>query len=322
MNMSSLKKEELRIVFMGTPKFAVTILDAIFQNNYTIVGVLTAPDKQAGRGRKIHKSAVKIYAEEKGLNVIQPMNLKDALFLKELKALDANLQVVVAFRMLPKVVWELPSYGTFNLHASLLPNYRGAAPINWAIINGEKESGVTTFFIDDKIDTGEMIMQDKVAITAEDTAGTLHDKLMYLGAKVVLRTISDIVKGTVTRTPQIFTPELKQAPKINKETCQINWSWPIKQIYDFIRGLSPYPGAWTTLQNNGEEIFLKIFRASMEDEDHTLANGQILSTKKEMKIAVKGGYILLKEIQLPGKRKMETGDVLNGLKLMNSASML
>ena len=320
--MSSLKKEDLRIVFMGTPEFAVTILDAIYQNNYTIVGVLTAPDKQAGRGRKIHKSAVKIYAEEKGLNVLQPTNLKDVLFIKELKALDANLQVVVAFRMLPKVVWEMPAYGTFNLHASLLPNYRGAAPINWAIINGEEESGVTTFFIDDKIDTGEMILQDRVAITTEDTAGTLHDTLMHLGAKIVLQTISEIVNGTVTRTPQIFTPELKQAPKIHKETCQIDWNWPIKRVYDFIRGLSPYPGAWTTLQNNGEEIFLKIFRASMEEVDHTFENGQILSTKKELKIAVKGGYILLSEIQLPGKRRMETADVLNGLQLMKNASML
>ena len=322
MNMSSLKKEELRIVFMGTPEFAVTILDAIFKSNYNIVGVLTAPDKQAGRGRKIHKSAVKVYAEEKGLNILQPTNLKDPLFLKELKALNANLQIVVAFRMLPKVVWEMPAYGTFNLHASLLPNYRGAAPINWAIINGETETGVTTFFIDDKIDTGEMILQDKIDITVHDTAGTLHDKLMHLGAKIVLQTISEIEKGIVTRTPQIFTPELKQAPKIHKETCQINWNWPIKQVYDFIRGLSPYPGAWTILQNNGEEIFLKIFRASMEEDGHTLANGAILSTKKEMKIAVTGGYIHLKEIQLPGKRRMETGDVLNGLKLTDSASML
>lgn len=322
MNMSSLKKEDMRIVFMGTPEFAVTILDTLVQNEFNIVGVLTAPDKLAGRGRKIQQSAVKIYAEDKGLKVLQPTNLKDPIFIEQLKALNANLQVVVAFRMLPKVVWDMPKHGTFNLHASLLPNYRGAAPINWAIINGEDETGVTTFFIDDRIDTGEMILQDKVPITANDNAGTLHDKLMHLGAQVVLQTILMIVKGTVTRTPQTFSPQLKQAPKIHKETCRIDWGTSLKQIYDFIRGMSPYPGAWTILQNNGADIFLKIYKASMEVEEHTLENGQVLCTKKEMKVAVSGGYIGLEEIQLPGKRRMETGDVLNGLKLMETAIML
>ncbi|MGB5435433.1 MAG: methionyl-tRNA formyltransferase [Maribacter sp.] len=320
--MSSLKKEDIRIVFMGTPEFAVTILDTLIQNDFNIVGVLTAPDKLAGRGRKIQQSAVKIYAVDKGLKVLQPTNLKDPLFIEQLKALNANLQVVVAFRMLPKVVWDMPNYGTFNLHASLLPNYRGAAPINWAIINGEDETGVTTFFIDDKIDTGEIILQNKVPITVNDNAGTLHDKLMHLGAQVVLQTILMIEKGTVTRTPQTFSQQLKQAPKIHKETCRIDWGSPLKQIYDFIRGMSPYPGAWTILQNNGAEIFLKTYKASMELEDHKLENGQVLCTKKEMKVAVKGGYIRLEEIQLPGKRRMETGDVLNGLKLMETAIML
>ena len=321
MNMSLLNKEDLRIVFMGTPEFAVTILDALVQNDYTIVGVLTAPDKQAGRGRKIHKSAVKEYAEEKGLTILQPTNLKDEAFIGELAALKANLQIVVAFRMLPKVVWQMPDYGTFNLHASLLPDYRGAAPINWAIINGETETGVTTFYIDDKIDTGEMILQAKVDITNEDTAGTLHDKLMHLGAKVVLETVQGILLGSVTRTPQAFNSHLKEAPKIHKETCRIDWNGSLKQIYDFIRGLSPYPVAWTTLNNGGEESFLKIHKASMEEGVHDLEVGQVVSGKAEMKVAVTGGYICLEEIQLPGKRRMAIRDVLNGLKLMKTASM-
>lgn len=319
--MSLLNKEELRIVFMGTPEFAVTILDALVQNDYQVVGVLTAPDKQAGRGRKIHKSAVKTYAEEKGLPILQPTNLKDETFLAELEALKANLQIVVAFRMLPKVVWQMPEYGTFNLHASLLPDYRGAAPINWAIINGETETGVTTFFIDDKIDTGEMILQDKVAITHDDTAGSLHDKLMHLGAKVVLETVEGILKGSVTRTPQAIDSTLKEAPKIYKDTCQIDWTGSLKRIYDFIRGLSPYPVAWTTLNNGGEESFLKIHKATMEAAEHNLEVGQVVSGKAEMKVAVNGGYICLEEIQLPGKRRMEIRDVLNGLKLTKTASM-
>ncbi len=319
MNMSSLQKDNLRIVFMGTPEFAVTILDALVQNNYNIVGVLTAPDRQAGRGRKVHKSAVKEYAEGKGITVLQPTNLKDAAFLEELKALKANLQIVVAFRMLPRVVWEMPTHGTFNLHASLLPNYRGAAPINWAIINGEVQTGVTTFFIDDKIDTGEMIMQDKIAITKDDTAGTLHDKLMHLGAETVLKTVLQIIDGSIERTPQDFSANLKSAPKIHKDTCEIDWSLPLKQIYDFIRGLSPYPGSWTTLNNEEEEIFLKIYKASMEEESHAYDIGRIFCTKSEMKVAVKGGYIVLLEIQLPGKRRMDTKDVLNGLKLSKTA---
>ncbi|WP_223170121.1 methionyl-tRNA formyltransferase [Maribacter aquimaris] len=321
MNMSSLKKEDLRIVFMGTPEFAVTILDALVQNEFNIVGVLTAPDKQAGRGRKIHKSAVKEYAEEKGLTILQPTNLKDETFVGELEALNANLQIVVAFRMLPKVVWQMPDYGTFNLHASLLPDYRGAAPINWAIINGETETGVTTFYLDDKIDTGEMILQAKVDITNDDTAGTLHDKLMHLGAKVVLETVQGILQGSVTRTPQAFNSHLKEAPKIHKETCRIDWNGSLKQIYDFIRGLSPYPVAWTTLNNGGEESFLKIHKASMEEGVHDLEVGQVISGKAEMKVAVTGGYIYLEEIQLPGKRRMAIRDVLNGLKLMKTASM-
>ena len=322
MNTNLDKKDKLRIVFMGTPEFAVTILDKLVQNDYNIVGVITSPDKPAGRGRKIHKSAVKTYAEAKSLTVLQPTNLKDNDFLRELAGLKANLQIVVAFRMLPRVVWEMPAYGTFNLHASLLPNYRGAAPINWAIINGEIETGVTTFFIDDKIDTGEMILQDKVTIADDDTAGTLHDNLMHLGADLVLKTVKQIQNGKVVRTKQDFDSDVKSAPKIHKETCQIDWNQSLEQVYNQIRGLSPYPTSWTTLMNNDEEIFLKIYKAIKEKEEHNLKKGQIIYTKKEMKVAVKGGYILLLEIQLPGKRKMEIRDVLNGLKLAKTATMV
>ena len=322
MNTSLDKKDELRIVFMGTPEFAVTILDKLVQNDYNIVGVITSPDKPAGRGRKINKSAVKIYAEEKFLNVLQPTNLKNEDFLKELASLKANLQIVVAFRMLPRQVWEMPDYGTFNLHASLLPNYRGAAPINWAIINGETETGVTTFFIDDKIDTGEMILQDRVTITDDDSAGTLHDKLMYLGADLVLETVKQIQKGKVVRSKQDFDVDVKSAPKIHKDTCKIDWDQSLEKVYNHIRGLSPYPTSWTILMNNGEEIFLKIYKAHKENEKHNLKNGQIICSKKEMKVAVKDGYLKLLEIQLPGKRKMEIHDVLNGLKLAETASMM
>ncbi len=322
MNTSLDKKDELRIVFMGTPAFAVTILDKLVQNDYNIVGVITSPDKPAGRGRKINKSAVKVYAEEKNLNVLQPTNLKAVDFLGELAGLKANLQIVVAFRMLPREVWEMPDYGTFNLHASLLPNYRGAAPINWAIINGETETGVTTFFIDDKIDTGEMILQDRVSITDNDSAGALHDKLMYLGADLVLKTVKQIKNGKVVRTKQDFNADVKSAPKIHKDTCQIDWDQSLEQVYNHIRGLSPYPTSWTILMNNGEEIFLKIYKAHKENEKHNLKNGQIICNKKEMKVAVKNGYLKLLEIQLPGKRKMEICDVLNGLKLAETASML
>jgi methionyl-tRNA formyltransferase len=322
MNTSLDKKDELRIVFMGTPAFAVTILDKLVQNDYNIVGVITSPDKPAGRGRKINKSAIKVYAEEKSLNVLQPTNLKDEDFLKELASLKANLQIVVAFRMLPRKVWEMPDFGTFNLHASLLPNYRGAAPINWAIINGETETGVTTFFIDDKIDTGEIILQDKVTIADDDSAGTLHDKLMHLGADLVLKTIKKIQNGKVVRKKQVFDSDVMSAPKIHKDTCQIDWNQSLEQIYNHIRGLSPYPTSWTTLMNNGEEIFLKIYKAHKEKEKHNHKNGQIICNKKEMKVAVKDGYLKLLEIQLPGKRKMEIRDVLNGLKLAETASMV
>lgn len=313
------KKEKLRIVFMGTPDFAVTTLSTLVGKDYDVVGVITAPDRPAGRGRKLQESAVKKYAVEKGLTVLQPTNLKNEEFLSELKALGANLQIVVAFRMLPKAVWQMPKFGTFNLHASLLPDYRGAAPINWAVINGETETGVTTFFIDDKIDTGEIILQEKVQIAADDTAGSLHDKLMTVGADLVLTTVQQIGEGIVITQKQSESKDSKPAYKIFKDTCEIDWKKSINDIYNHIRGLSPYPASWTTLINGDESIFLKIYQATMEREKHNLTIGTVLFDKTKLKVAVEDGYINLQEIQLPGKRKMETSDVLNGLKLLKSA---
>lgn len=312
---------KLRIVFMGTPDFAVGILDTLVQRSYTIVGVITAPDKPAGRGRKLQESAVKKYAVEHNLKILQPTNLKNEAFLQELKDLKPNLQIIVAFRMLPKIVWEIPEYGTFNLHASLLPDYRGAAPINWAIINGETKTGVTTFFIDDKIDTGEIILQSEIAIAPIDTAGTLHDKLMNLGAEVVLATVKEIEVGKITTKKQPNTPIEKVAYKIHKETCEINWEEPIDKIYNQIRGLSPYPAAWTTLFNNDEALFLKVYEVAIEKEKHSYKTKTVVFDKKTIKIAVEGGFIQLLEIQLPGKRKMKTQDVLNGLKLDQNAQV-
>ena len=314
--------EKLRIIFMGTPDFAVATLKALVSQGYNVVGVVTAPDRPAGRGRKLQESAVKKYAVEQHLQILQPTNLKDTGFLEELKSLEANLHIVVAFRMLPELVWSMPKHGTFNLHASLLPNYRGAAPINWALINGETETGVSTFFIDDKIDTGEIILQEKTDIAENDTAGTLHDKLMLLGADLVLKTVAQIENGSVHKKKQNQITELKTAHKIHKETCQINWKKSLDEIFNHIRGLSPYPAAWTTLVNGDENVFLKIYGATKIMENHTLSIGSIISDKKELKIAVKNGFIIPTEIQLPGKRKMKTSEVLNGLNLSESAHVV
>jgi len=317
MNLDNMEK--LRIVFMGTPEFAVATLASLVKHKYDVVGVITAPDKPAGRGRKLQESAVKKYATANNLKVLQPTNLKSKDFLEELIALKASLQIVVAFRMLPQVVWQIPACGTFNLHSSLLPNYRGAAPINWAIINGETETGVSTFFIDDKIDTGEIIIQEKTSIAPDDTAGTLHDKLMELGADLVLKTVDLIKAGKVATVPQKETAELKEAFKIHKDTCKINWDLEIDTIYNHIRGLSPYPASWTMLMDGETEIFLKIYNASVEKETHDHKTGLLLIDKRTIKVAVEGGYIGLLEIQLPGKRKMKTHEVLNGLKLKEKA---
>ena len=313
--------ETLRIIFMGTPDFAVGILDILVKNEYNIVGVITAPDRPAGRGRKLNESAVKKYAVDKGINVLQPTNLKNDDFLETLKSLNANLQIVVAFRMLPKVVWNMPKYGTFNLHASLLPQYRGAAPINWAIINGETKTGVTTFFIDEKIDTGAIILQDETSIEKTDNAEDLHDRLMNLGAKTVLKTVERIQNDNFKTTKQPNHDNLKLAYKIHRETCEIDWNKPIEDIYNFIRGLSPYPAAWTTLENANSKIITKIYKANIILEQHNLEIGALVFNKKEIKVAVKEGYLNLEEIQLQGKKRMHVKDVLNGLNLEENAKM-
>lgn len=315
----------IRIVFMGTPDFAVGVLKRLIEHKFVIAGVITSPDKPSGRGRKINQSAVKKYAVEQNLNVLQPTNLKNESFLKQLKELNANLQIVVAFRMLPKVVWQLPSLGTFNLHASLLPDYRGAAPINWVIINGETKTGVTTFFIDEKIDTGEIILQDEVEIKETDTAGDLHDKLMDIGSKLVVKTVKLIQKGNLKTIKQSNLDKncntIKLAPKIFKETCKIDWQQPIDVIYNKIRGLSPYPTSWAILDNINKSIEVKIYSANKEKTTHNYTVGSILTSKKEIKIAVQEGFLIINEIQLPGKRKMKAADLLNGFEFHKNAIM-
>lgn len=311
--------EALRIVFMGTPEFAVGILDTILQNDYNVVGVITAPDKPAGRGQQIKYSAVKEYALRHNLKLLQPTNLKDEGFLSELQSLNANLQIVVAFRMLPKLVWEMPAYGTFNLHASLLPNYRGAAPINWAIINGEEKTGVTTFFIDDKIDTGAMILSAQTAIGPSETAGELHDRLMTLGSQTVIETLQSIEKGDLRTTIQREDGELKTAYKLNKENCRINWELPAKEIFDLIRGLSPYPAAWSYFRDGDQEWAVKIYKAVAIAEKHSAKIGSIQASKKELKVAVKDGFINVLSLQFPGKKKMEISELLNGLSFSANA---
>ena len=314
-----MKMEKLRIVFMGTPEFAVGILDTIIKNNYNVVGVITAADKPAGRGQKIKYSAVKEYALANNLPLLQPTNLKDEGFLAELKALNANLQIVVAFRMLPEVVWKMPKLGTFNLHASLLPNYRGAAPINWAIINGDTKTGVTTFFIDDKIDTGAMIMSAETAIAPDENAGQLHNRLMELGSATVIETLALIEKGNVTTTIQKENAEIRTAYKLNKENCKIDWTKSVVEIYNLIRGLSPYPSAWCFISDKKEEWNVKIHEAKMILEHHDYGIGSLIFNKKEMKIAAKNGFIQVLSIQFPGKKKMNTSELLNGMTFSEEA---
>jgi len=311
--------EKLRIVFMGTPEFAVGILDTIMKNNYEVVGVITAVDKPAGRGQKIKYSAVKEYALEHNLKLLQPSNLKDESFLAELRSLNANLQVVVAFRMLPEVVWRMPQLGTFNLHASLLPNYRGAAPINWAIINGESKTGVTTFFIDDKIDTGAMILSKEIEIGENENAGELHDKLMELGSNAVVETLALIENGNAATTLQQDNPEIKTAYKLNRENCKIDWTKPASEIHNLIRGLSPYPAAWCFFKDNNQEWNVKIYDAQIIHENHTYNIGNILTTKKEIKVAVKDGFINIISVQFPGKKKMLSNELLNGISFSEKA---
>ncbi|WP_231427347.1 methionyl-tRNA formyltransferase [Pedobacter sp. Leaf250] len=302
----------MKIVFMGTPDFAVASLDALVQANFDIVAVVTAPDKPAGRGQKINESAVKKYAVEKGIPVLQPERLKNPEFLEVLKSYQADLQVVVAFRMLPEVVWNMPAKGTINLHGSLLPQYRGAAPINHAIINGEKESGVTTFFLTHEIDTGDIIQSASTAISDHETAGELHDKLMHIGANLLVKTVAAIEKGDYTEQPQPQSDVLKHAPKIFKDDCKINWNNSSLQVYNLIRGLSPYPTAFTFLNDKT----LKIFKAELEDkEPGIVAGGFLTDGKTYLKFATKDGFIKLLDIQYEGKKRMLIEDFLRGTRL-------
>ncbi len=302
----------MKIVFMGTPDFAVASLDALVQANFDVVAVVTAPDKPAGRGQKLSESAVKKYAVEKGIPVLQPEKLKNPEFIEQLKSYQADLQVVVAFRMLPEVVWNMPPNGTINLHGSLLPQYRGAAPINHAIINGEKESGVTTFFLTHEIDTGNIILSESTPIAENETAGDLHDKLMHIGANLLVKTLKAIEAGEVSEQPQPESGNLKHAPKIFKEDCKIDWNNPVQMIYNLIRGLSPYPTAFTFLNDKT----LKIFKAEIEHKEPGIVAGGFLTDGKTfLKFAAKEGFIKLLDIQYEGKKRMPIEDFLRGIRL-------
>ncbi|MGJ1242125.1 methionyl-tRNA formyltransferase [Sphingobacterium siyangense] len=302
----------MRIIFMGTPDFAVASLEALIQSGEQVVAVVTVPDKPAGRGQKIHESAVKIFATQHNIPVLQPVKLRDEAFLDELKSFQADLQVVVAFRMLPEIVWNMPKFGTINVHASLLPQYRGAAPINHAIINGEKESGVTTFLLQHEIDTGNILLSKKVAIKETDNAGDLHDNLMVAGAETLLQTIQQLKAGALQPKPQdvlLTTEPLKHSPKIFKEDCKINWDQPTAQVYNFIRGLSPYPAAFTLLNDK----VLKIYSTEKELVNTATIPGTIETDKKSfLKIAAQDGYIVISDLQLEGKKRMNVVDFLKG----------
>lgn len=314
---------ELRIVFMGTPEFAVASLDILVQNKYNIVGVITVPDKPAGRGQQLQQSAIKKYAIEKGLNILQPEKLKAEEFLSELRSLNADLQIVVAFRMLPELVWNMPRLGTFNLHGSLLPQYRGAAPINWAVMNGDKETGVSTFFLQHEIDTGKIIFREKTPIGENETAGEVHDKLMDIGASLVLKTVKAIEAGVYPQTDQselIAKGEKeKHAPKIFKDDCRINWHRSAKQIHDHIRGLSPYPAAFTEFETPDKKLYsLKVFKSEYENAKHNHAAGDVITDSKTfIKVAVSDGFVKLTDLQLAGKKRLSVSELLRGFHISN-----
>ena len=309
---------------MGTPEFAVESLKALVENDFNVVAVVTMPDKPIGRGHKVQSSPVKEYAVAQKIPVLQPERLKDESFLAELRSFNADLQIVVAFRMLPEVVWAMPRLGTFNLHASLLPQYRGAAPINWAIINGETKTGVTTFFLQHEIDTGNIILQESVAILPEENVGNLHDKLMHIGAKSVVRTVEIILSEKVNAIPQQEDEELKLAPKIFKDTCRINWKKSGESIHNFVRGLSPYPAAWCELlQDNSDAVVLKVFETKFEKISHQMPLKSILTDGKSyLKVAVNDGFLHLKTIQIQGKKRMNVSDFLMGFRTINSCKIV
>ena len=317
-----MKKEDLRIVFMGTPEFAVATLDKLIEEHFNVVAVVTQPDKPVGRhGSVLQPSPVKTYACSKGIPVLQPVKMKDEAFQEELRSYKADIQVVVAFRMLPESVWDMPPYGTFNVHASLLPQYRGAAPINWAIINGEKKTGVTTFFLDHKIDTGKMILQKEFDIPVTADVEYVYDGLMNLGAQAAVDTLNAVLEHgkDIPTTPQKEDENLQPAPKIFKETCKINWNQSDEKVYNFVRGLSPYPGVWPLLYNkeqaeDGKEEVLKIFKTSRTEESSKEAVGTIVVDKGRILVATTNNYLSIEELQLAGKRRMNAKDFLNGFK--------
>lgn len=312
-----MNKKDLRIIYMGTPEFAVEPLKTLVEGGYNVVAVVTMPDKPSGRGLKLQASPVKLYAQSANIPVLQPEKLKDEAFIIELKSFDADLQVVVAFRMLPEIVWAMPKNGTFNLHASLLPQYRGAAPIHHAVINGENETGATTFFLQHSIDTGDIIFQEKITIGEKENTGSVHDRLMHLGSELVKKTVDAVIDGNVIAKPQenfLNNSQLKSAPKLTRENTRIDWTSDGKKIYNFIRGLSPFPTAWSELSNeNGEIIGLKVFEASFKYSDHGLKLGTIVSDeKKELDVAVNDGFIVLERLQISGRKAMETDEFLRG----------
>ena len=310
--------KQMRIVYMGTPEFAVEPLRRLVEGGYNVVGVITMPDKPAGRGYNLQPSAVKVYAESVGLNILQPVNLKDEEFLAELRALKADLQIVVAFRMLPEVVWNMPELGTFNLHASLLPQYRGAAPINWAVINGETETGVTTFFLKHEIDTGNIILQRKIAIEPTDNVGIVYDKLMNIGGDLVIETVDRIIEGNLETIPQDESIELKPAPKIFKDTCKIDWNKPSVEIHNLIRGLSPYPAAFTEVKDDKDRVLgMKIYESEVLDETSDSPAGTLISDGKTLKMVTADGVLKLIKVQLAGKKAMMAEDLLRGTKIFN-----
>ena len=318
-------KKDLRIVYMGTPDFAVESLKALVEGGYNVVGVITMPDKPAGRGHKLQMSAVKTYALSQSLPILQPEKLKDEEFLAKLKEWNADLQIVVAFRMLPEVVWNMPKLGTFNLHASLLPQYRGAAPINWAVINGEKETGATTFFLTHEIDTGRIILQEKISIGNDENVGSVHDRLMSMGGTLVTKTVDAIIEGKVEAKEQenFFNDptELKAAPKIFKDTCKIDWDNSSISIYNLIRGMSPYPAAWSELKNNEDKLAVKIYEAEIVDQTPSTAPGSIKTDYKTfIDVATADGYIRINSLQIAGKKRMDTTSLLNGFKLLETHS--
>lgn len=315
-------KSNLRILFMGTPDFAVHILDSIVKNEFKVVGVVTVPDKPAGRGQRIHESAVAKYAKKHNLNLLQPPKLKAKSFLQNLEDLKVDIAVVVAFRMLPEEVWKLPRLGTFNLHASLLPQYRGAAPINWAIINGETQSGVTTFMIDEKIDTGNILLQEKVEILPTDNAGNLHDNLMHTGADLVIKTIEGLGDESLKAIPQKESSSLKPAPKIFKEDCRIDWTKSIEDIQNLIRGMSPYPASWTIISTQGNEKMLKIYSSNIEKIEHDRVPNSVFKEQNKLGVAHQDGIIWLEEVQLEGKRRMKSLDFMNGYPLDENSQVV